>query len=553
MKILLAACNAKYIHSNLAVYNLISYAKEYQEHLILKEYTINQMKDDILRDIYLSNADVVCFSCYIWNLSFVREIISDLAKILPNVKFWAGGPEVSYDAADFLQKNPQFTGVMMGEGEATFLELVKYYVDGQGYLKEIAGITYRDEEGIHVNPWREILDLSTVPFAYENLEDFKNRIIYYETSRGCPFSCSYCLSSVEKKLRFRDLKLVKKELQFFIDHQVPQVKFVDRTFNCKHEHAMEIWRYIKEHDNGITNFHFEVSADLLREDELELMSTMRPGLIQLEIGVQSTNPETVKAIRRTMNLEKLEALVAKVHSFGNIHQHLDLIAGLPYEGIESFKKSFNDVYRMKPEQLQLGFLKVLKGSYMMECVPEYEIAYKEKEPYEVLSTKWLDFREILQLKTVESMVEVYYNSGQFRCTLELLLPYFKDAYSFYEALGEFYNEKGYSEVSHSRIRRYEILLEFIECYPEISREQVIGQMMFDLYLRENLKSRPSFAPSQKEYERDIWEFRRMQKIPKTAHVEVLKDGKALLFDYSERDPLNHNAQVREVNIYDELV
>lgn len=553
MKILLAACNAKYIHSNLAVYNLISYAKEYQEHLILKEYTINQMKDDILRDIYLSNADVVCFSCYIWNISFVREIISDLAKILPNVKFWAGGPEVSYDAADFLQKNPQFTGVMMGEGEATFLELVKYYVDGQGNLKEIAGITYRDEEGIHVNSWREILDLSTVPFAYENLEDFKNRIIYYETSRGCPFSCSYCLSSVEKKLRFRDLHLVKKELQFFIDHQVPQVKFVDRTFNCKHEHAMEIWRYIKEHDNGITNFHFEVSADLLREDELELMSTMRPGLIQLEIGVQSTNPETVKAIRRTMNLEKLEALVAKVHSFGNIHQHLDLIAGLPYEGIESFKKSFNDVYRMKPEQLQLGFLKVLKGSYMMECVQEYKIAYKEKEPYEVLSTKWLDFREILQLKTVESMVEVYYNSGQFRCTLELLLPYFEDAYSFYEALGEFYNEKGYSEVSHSRIRRYEILLEFIESYPEISREQVIGQMMFDLYLRENLKSRPSFAPSQKEYERDIWEFRRLNKIPKTAHVEVLKDGKALLFDYSERDPLNHNAQVREVNIYDELV
>lgn len=553
MKILLAACNAKYIHSNLAVYNLISYAKEYQEHLILKEYTINQMKDDILRDIYLSDADVVCFSCYIWNISFVREIISDLAKILPNVKFWAGGPEVSYDAADFLQKNPQFTGVMMGEGEATFLELVKYYVDGQGDLKEIAGITYRDEEGIHVNSWREILDLSTVPFAYENPEDFKNRIIYYETSRGCPFSCSYCLSSVEKKLRFRDLKLVKKELQFFIDHQVPQVKFVDRTFNCKHEHAMEIWKYIKEHDNGITNFHFEVSADLLREDELELMSTMRPGLIQLEIGVQSTNPETVKAIRRTMNLEKLEALVAKVHSFGNIHQHLDLIAGLPYEGIESFKKSFNDVYRMKPEQLQLGFLKVLKGSYMMECVQEYKIAYKEKEPYEVLSTKWLDFREILQLKTVESMVEVYYNSGQFRCTLELLLPYFEDAYSFYEALGEFYNEKGYSEVSHSRIRRYEILLEFIESYPEISREQVIGQMMFDLYLRENLKSRPSFAPSQKEYERDIWEFRRLKKIPKTAHVEVLKDGKALLFDYSERDPLNHNAQVREVNIYDELV
>lgn len=553
MRILLAACNAKYIHSNLAVYNLISYAREYKEYLILKEYTINQMKDDILRDIYLSEADVVCFSCYIWNISFVKDIISDLSKILPNVKFWAGGPEVSYDSEKFLLENPQFTGVMMGEGEATFLELVRYYVEGKGKLPDIAGITYRDYYGIHKNPWREILDLSTVPFAYENLEDFKNRIIYYETSRGCPFSCSYCLSSVEKKLRFRDISLVKSELQFFIDHQVPQVKFVDRTFNCKHEHAMEIWKYIKEHDNGVTNFHFEVSADLLREDELELMSTMRPGLIQLEIGVQSTNPETIKAIRRTMDLKKLEALVAKVHGFGNIHQHLDLIAGLPYEGIESFRQSFNDVYHMKPEQLQLGFLKVLKGSYMMECVPEYEIFYKEKEPYEVLSTKWLNFKEILQLKTVESMVEVYYNSGQFRYTLELLLPYFADAYSFYKELGEFYEKNGYSEVSHSRIRRYEIILEFVESHSEISREAVIENMMFDLYLRENLKSRPSFAPSQKEYERVIWEYRRLKKIPKTAHLEVIQNGKALLFDYSQRDPLNHNAQVKEVNIYDELV
>ena len=553
MKILLAACNAKYIHSNLAVYNLMAYAKDYSEHLILKEYTINQTKDDILRDIYLSEPDVVCFSCYIWNISFVKDIIGDLAKILPGVPFWAGGPEVSFDASKFLEENPQFTGVMMGEGEATFKELVKYYVEKEGDLKQIAGITYRENNEIHVNPWREILDLSTVPFAYENLADFKNRIIYYETSRGCPFSCSYCLSSVEKKLRFRDMNLVKKELKFFIDNQVPQVKFVDRTFNCKHEHAMEIWRFIKENDNGVTNFHFEVSADLLREEELELMSTMRPGLIQLEIGVQSTNPETIKAIRRTMNLEKLEALVAKVHSFGNIHQHLDLIAGLPYEGIESFKQSFNDVYRMRPEQLQLGFLKVLKGSYMMECVPEYEISYKAKEPYEVLTTKWLNFREILQLKTVESMVEVYYNSGQFRNTLEFLVPYFADAYSFYEAIGNYYNEMGYSEVSHARIRRYEILLEFVEKYPQISREEVIDKMMFDLYLRENLKSRPSFAPSQKEYERDIWEYRRLKKVPKTAHVEVLRDGKALLFDYVERDPLSHNAQVKEVNIYDELV
>ena len=264
------------------------------------------------------------------------------------------------------------------------------------------------------------MDLSSIPFIYKDLSEFKNRIIYYESSRGCPFSCSYCLSSIDKKLRFRDTETVKKELQFFIDNKVPQVKFVDRTFNCKHDHAMAIWKYINEHDNGVTNFHFEISADLLREEELQEMSTMRPGLIQLEIGVQSTNPDTIKAIHRTMDFEKLKGIVDRIHSFGNIHQHLDLIAGLPYEDYDSFRHSFNDVYALKPQQLQLGFLKVLKGSHMMEMCREYGIVYKTQEPYEVLSTKWLDYDHVLKLKTVENMVEVYYNSGQFQNTLEYL-------------------------------------------------------------------------------------------------------------------------------------
>lgn len=549
MKILLVACNAKYIHSNLAVYNLKAYARAYDAHILLKEYTINQMKDDILRDIYRSNPDMVCFSCYIWNISFIKELIQDLSKILPGVTFWAGGPEVSFDAEHFLRENPQLTGIMTGEGEETFLELMEYYVDGKGDLKDIAGIVYRDDEQIRSNGWRTVLDLSTIPFAYEHLEDFKNRIIYYESSRGCPFSCSYCLSSIEKKLRFRSLDLVRKELQFFIDNQVPQVKFVDRTFNCRHDHAMEIWNYIKEHDNGVTNFHFEISADLLREEELEIMRDMRPGLIQLEIGVQSANPQTIKAIQRTMDLKKLAEVVDRVHSFGNIHQHLDLIAGLPWEDYESFSWSFNQVYAMKPEQLQLGFLKVLKGSAMMQSVNEYGIAYKENEPYEVLFTKWLSYGEILKLKMVESMVEVYYNSGQYKSTLEYLLQFFENAFAFYERLGAFYEERGYGEISHSRIRRYEILLEFIEHYPQISRKTVIEKMIYDLYLRENLKSRPSFAPSQKPYEKAVWEFRRQEKIPRTAHIEVLENGTAWLFDYTERDPLNHNAQVKEVKIH----
>ena len=550
MKILLAACNAKYIHSNLAVYNLKSCSGEYSSRVVIKEYTINQIRDDILKDIYLEQPDVICFSCYIWNISFVRELVPDLKKILPQVEFWAGGPEVSYDAVEFLKKNPAFFGVMVGEGEETFHELAGYYIERKPEnLKEIRGVAFRDEtkvQDIVHTGWRELMDLSKVPFAYSNLTEFKNRIIYYESSRGCPFSCSYCLSSIDKKLRFRDIELVKRELQFFIDNKVPQVKFVDRTFNCKHDHAMEIWRYITEHDNGITNFHFEISADLLRAEELALMKNMRPGLIQLEIGVQSTNPQTIKAIRRTMDFEKLKGIVEQIHSFGNIHQHLDLIAGLPYEGYDSFHKSFCDVYALRPEQFQLGFLKVLKGSHMMEMTGEYQILYKDREPYEVLSTAWLTYGEILRLKMVESMVEVYYNSGQFKNTLVFLEQYFDDPFRMYEALGRFYEKKGYSEISHSRMRRYEILMEFAGERKEIPAEALSDVMLLDLYLRENLKSRPSFASDQKPYERLIWDYRKAKKIPKTAHIEVFRDGKTILFDYTDRDPLTNNARLTDI-------
>ncbi len=547
MKILLVACNAKYIHSNLAVYDLQAYASDYADHIVLKEYTINQQKDDIMRDIYLEHPDVVCVSCYIWNLSFVKELMADLIKILPGVDFWAGGPEVSYDAEKFLTENSEFKGVMVGEGEETFKELAGYYVEKNPQnLKDMTGICYRDGDQIIHNGWRQIMDLSSIPFIYKDLSEFKNRIIYYESSRGCPFSCSYCLSSIDKKLRFRDTETVKKELQFFIDNKVPQVKFVDRTFNCKHDHAMAIWKYINEHDNGVTNFHFEISADLLREEELQEMSTMRPGLIQLEIGVQSTNPDTIKAIHRTMDFEKLKGIVDRIHSFGNIHQHLDLIAGLPYEDYDSFRHSFNDVYALKPQQLQLGFLKVLKGSHMMEMCREYGIVYKTQEPYEVLSTKWLDYDHVLKLKTVENMVEVYYNSGQFQNTLEYLEKFFPDAFSIYERLGSFYMEKGYGDVSHTRMRRYEILLEFLEDVPEISMDQVKDQMVYDLYLRENLKSRPGFARDQKPFERQVWDFRKREKVAKNAHVEVFADGTVLLFNYADRDPLTNNAHVTDV-------
>ena len=546
MKILLAACNAKYIHSNPAVYDLKAYAAAYKDSVQIKEFTINQPKDEIMKEIYRSGADVVCFSCYIWNISFVRELIRDLKKILPDTVFWAGGPEVSFHAKNFLEDMPQVTGIMKGEGEETFLALAGYYLEGKGRLEEISGIVFRKENEIVDNGFREPVDLDRIPFIYENPENFENRIIYYESSRGCPFSCSYCLSSIDRKLRFRSLSLVKKELQFFLDHRVPQVKFVDRTFNCRHEHAMEIWKYILEHDNGVTNFHFEVSADLFREDELELIGRMRPGLIQLEIGVQSANPETLEAVHRKTDLEKLRRNVEKIRSFHSVHQHLDLIAGLPCEDYESFRRSFDFVYSMKPDQLQLGFLKVLKGSLMEEKAREYGITCKSLEPYEVLSTRWISYEEILKLKTVESMVEVYYNSGQFQYTLNWLMGFWEDAFSFYEDLGRFYERKGYEELSHSRIRRYEILLEFLREKPEISVAEAAGRMVYDLYLRENLKKRPLFAADQKPYEKAVWSYRKEHQVPKTAHIEVFSDGTAVLFDYDRRDPLSHNARSERI-------
>lgn len=546
MKILLAACNAKYIHSNPAVYDLKAYAAAYKDSVQIKEFTINQPKDEIMKEIYRSGADVVCFSCYIWNISFVRELIRDLKKILPDTAFWAGGPEVSFHAKNFLEDMPQVTGIMKGEGEETFLALAGYYLEGKGRLEEISGIVFRKEDVIVDNGFREPVDLDRIPFIYENPENFENRIIYYESSRGCPFSCSYCLSSIDRKLRFRSLSLVKKELQFFLDHRVPQVKFVDRTFNCRHEHAMEIWKYILEHDNGVTNFHFEVSADLFREDELELIGRMRPGLIQLEIGVQSANPETLEAAHRKTDLEKLRRNVEKIRSFHSVHQHLDLIAGLPCEDYESFRRSFDFVYSMKPDQLQLGFLKVLKGSLMEEKAREYGITCKSMEPYEVLSTRWISYEEILKLKTVESMVEVYYNSGQFQYTLNWLTGFWEDAFSFYEDLGRFYERKGYEELSHSRIRRYEILLEFLNEKPEISVAEAAGRMVYDLYLRENLKKRPSFAADQKPYEKAVWSYRKEHQVPKTAHIEVFSDGTAVLFDYDRRDLLSHNARSERI-------
>lgn len=576
MKFLLVGVNAKYIHSNPAIYSLQAYVgRELQKYVEIAEYTINHYTRDILADIYKRKPEVLGFSCYIWNWKIIQELLAELPKILPDTDIWLGGPEVTYDAPVILQKYPQIKGIMVGEGEETFKELLENYVNGKEKESEqIAGLCL----ATGYTSIRELTDISELPFLYDDLEHFQNRIIYYESSRGCPYRCSYCLSSIDKRVRLRNIDRVKEELRFFLDRKVPQVKFVDRTFNCNHDHAMAIWQYIYDNDNGVTNFHFEISADILREDEIALLQKFRPGLVQLEIGVQSVNEDTLKAIHRVMDVSRLEQIVRDLKEKNNLHLHLDLIAGLPFENYKSFGESFDKVYRMEPEQLQLGFLKVLKGSEMQERAEEFGICYLDVPPYEVLYTKWLSYSEVLRLKRVEEMVELYYNSNQFTHTLPFLLQVFESPFAMYEALADYYEQKGYFVSSPARVYRYRILLEFALGY-DAGQEAVYKELLtYDMYLRENVKSRPEFATDMSEnyIKQRIRDFYRKEEnrdrkfthiepfyFPVWDHTRVLalrssedKKGETpefVLFDYKERSPLTYEAGTRVVKTEEQLL
>ncbi len=558
--ILLVAINAKYIHSNLAVHSLKAYADRFEKNIEIAEFTINNRIEDILDDIYMKKPEVLAFSCYIWNVEYVKKLMVELKKLLPDTDIWLGGPEVSYNTDYYLDNYPCVKGIMVGEGEETFKELAAYYVADEGSLLDIKGIVIADKRVAKI---RECVDMSKIPFPYKSLKDFENRIIYYESSRGCPFSCSYCLSSVDKRLRFRDIELVKEELKFFMNNKVSQVKFIDRTFNCDKKRSLELWQFILENDNGVTNFHFEISADLIADEQIEVLNKMRPGLVQLEIGVQSTNERTIEAIRRKMDITRLQQVVARIKAGNNIHLHLDLIAGLPYEDLASFKKSFNDVYNMQPDELQLGFLKVLHGSYMYDDASGFGIAYKDFAPYEVLYTNWMSYDDILRLKRIEEVLEIYYGSNQFRNTVNYLIRYFKSPYDFYEQLGNYYDSVHKRNEKHARIERYNLLLGFVKKYKIASVEVLCEIMTLDIYLRENMKTRPTFAKDLSVYKDYMRELVKDGKIKKSEHIEAVSyevakryltceiDGDEddiifLTFDYENRNPVTFDAKVIQV-------
>ena len=571
MKFLLTALNAKYIHTNPALYSIKSYINKYNKELIndikIVEYTINNRQEQLLSYIFNEKPDVIAFSCYIWNITEILNLIEELHKIMPNLPIWLGGPEVTYHPDVILKKYKMITGIMLGEGEETVSEIVDYYKKG-GELSNINGIIYRDNniDKLLMTQPRELLDLSDLPFLYDNIEQFQNRIIYYESSRGCPYKCNYCLSSIDKTVRFRNLDLVFKELKFFLDNKIPQVKFIDRTFNANKKHARSIWNYILENDNGITNFHFEIASEVIDDKDIEILSKLRPGSVQFEIGVQTTNEDTLREIKRYMSIDRLKEVVDKLHKPENIHLHLDLIAGLPHENYDSFVNSFNEVYSMKPDQLQLGFLKVLKGSEMEENSEIYGLKYLTRAPYEVLYTKWISYEEILKLKQVEEMVELYYNSGQFIETIKHLVDEFDYPFDLYYKLANFYEEKGYFITQPARIYRYDVLLEFINIINDINVIKYKQLMTYDIYSRENVKSRPSFARDLTGEKDKIREFYRMEvenrkylpnhtnydakQLSRMTHIEVFEhegNKRYVLFDYSVRNPLTKGARVVEIN------
>ena len=589
MKFLLTAINAKFIHSNPAIYSLRAGAGEkLQPYVELAEFTINESLESILEGIWKRQPKVIGFSCYIWNWKLIREILTELPKILPDTEIWLGGPEVTYDGPGLLREFPQVTGIMVGEGEVTFREVLEQYlreaetagqseqqpesdsteqqvadrrgtVAGKSMVERFGQIPGLCLASGYTAP-RDLTDLTTLPFLYEDMEPFTNRIIYYETSRGCPYRCSYCLSSIDKKVRLRDISVVKRELQFFLDQNVKQVKFIDRTFNCDHKHAMEIWRYIYEHDNGVTNFHFEISADILREEEIALLNRFRPGLAQLEIGVQSTNPETIRAIHRVMDVDKLEKIVAAIHRGQNIHQHLDLIAGLPFEDYQRFQQSFNDIYALHLQQLQLGFLKVLKGSYMYEHAQEYGLVYRSRPPYEVMASKWVSYDEMLEIRLVEEMLELHYNSGQFLTYLAVLEWKYDSTFQMFLDMGHFYREHGYLDCSHSRVRRTEIVQEFAEIVDPERRDIYREALIFDLYKIEKSKSRPFWAKNVQQDKRQTGKYLREHGMEKKyCHFEYFehinekgeiteeKDPLWLLFDYENRDSLTNEAALFRID------
>lgn len=550
--ILLVGINAKYIHSNLAIRCLQKYLEMHTRYRAeVAEFTINQEFNRIMREIYGKNPDILGFSCYIWNFDLIKRLTLELKKVLPKTVIVWGGPEVSYDSEGCIGRYADH--IICGEGEAAFAELVGQIAAGQA-----------------VKPlWKGVpTDLDSLTMTCGEASDLRHRIVYYESARGCPFGCRYCLSSLDKTLHYRSLERTLADLDYFLAHQVPQVKLIDRTFNCDKGRANAIWRHLIEHDNGVTNFHFEVAGELLDEESLTLLSQARPGLFQFEIGVQTLNTDALREVCRPADFARLFRVVQRLRSYGNIHLHLDLIAGLPKEGMDSFIRSFNGVYALAPHQLQLGFLKVLKGSGIYQNREKYGLLFTEDPPYEVLQTAWLSYDEILRLKRAEDMLERYYNSGRYRLECEYLTSLFESPFAFYDALGAYYEERGLGLISLSETDSYTVLYDFLGALGRGDKERFAALARFDFCAHKKPKKWPEWmlpqmndddkqrlrtffdAPDSRELFPQYGELEGRQ-VARLLEAQVFpfhpKTGKdertAILFQYAERDLIGNAAAI----------
>ena len=548
MKILISTLNSKFTHSSLAIMSIKKfstiYNEQYNDHIFLKEFTINHHDEYIVSNIFKENPDIICFSCYIWNIDKTKQIISVLKKILPHVKIILGGPEVSFDYEELIERSIADI-IVIGEGEQTFFELMQYFLeDGNTTLHSIKSIAFLDEGVCVSTQKRPALSLDAIPFPYtsEDLNYLKDRIIYYESSRGCPFECAYCLSSIDRGVRFLSLQRTYSDLRFFLDEKMPKVKFIDRTFNCNAERTEKIWRFLIENDNGITCFHFEVCADILTDKLLDCLKYAREGLFQFEIGVQSTNPRTLDEIRRNTNFEKLSDFVVKIRKLNNIHLHLDLIAGLPLEDLESFGRSFDDVYFLNPHKLQLGFLKLLKGSYLHDNADFFGIVCEDKSPYTVLYTKDMSFADICKLREIEKVLDIFYNSKKFYYTLKFVLDNVSSPFQFYLEYSEYLEAKRFFDMPHSSIALYDIFFQYCSesLYDQID---IIKELLiFDLYRIDKVTKLPSFIEKRDTLIRQQGRSHHVQQFYynvlnwiENDFKRILKEETVVLFTYNKSE------------------
>lgn len=536
MNIICSTLNAKFIHTSLALRYLKAYA-EPEFHIGLAEYTINDPVMNIVSDLYSKSPEVLGFSCYIWNIEETIKVIKMLKKIKPELIIVLGGPEVTYDTLEWMEKINEVDFIVIGEGEASFKSLLTEIMTNQDY-HNIAGIAYRRNEEIVLNPQREKLDLATIPSPYRFPEDFPNlskRVVYIETSRGCPFTCQFCLSSIEVGVRYFNREKIKEDILFLMEHGAKTLKFVDRTFNISRSYAMEMFQFLIDHHYPGTVFQFEITADIMRPEVLQFLNDHAPeGLFRFEIGIQSTNDYTNALVKRKQNFEKLTRTVQMVKEGGKIAQHLDLIAGLPEENYDSFRKTFNDVFAFEPEELQLGFLKMLRGTGLRSEAQKYGYIFEDHSPYEILGNSVLPFNDIIRIKQVEDVLEKYWNAHRMDTTLLYLVwSIFDSPFDFFQEFGAYWDQKGWSRIGHQLEDLFERLFMFLNTKEQLPLSVIGAMMKYDYLIGKSHKPRKPWW--QDKFDKDL----------RTEYLKILSETPSILgeefaqISLSEKDLHKH--------------